>query len=179
MLVSDDAGLIEHARYLATQARQPVEHYEHADIGYNYRLSNPLAALGRAQLQRLDDMIARRRALRLEYLRLFAKSVGVRILAGDDNESNCWLTTIVVDPVRAGWRSTELRDHLAARDIETRPVWKPMHLQPVFAGARSMLTGAAETLFATGLVLPSGSAMSSGQTAQVVGAIESFLDGHR
>jgi dTDP-4-amino-4,6-dideoxygalactose transaminase len=175
MLLSDDAQLAAHARYLASQARQPVVYYEHTDIGYNYRLSNLLAALGRAQLVRLDEMIERRRRLRERYAKLFAGVDGVHILGDDDDGANCWLTVLMVDPATARWRAEDLAAYLAARDIETRPVWKPMHLQPVFAGARSLLTGAAERLFETGLTLPSGSALDEGQVGRVFDAIEKFL----
>ncbi|WP_319458484.1 DegT/DnrJ/EryC1/StrS family aminotransferase [Micromonospora sp. RTP1Z1] len=177
MLLSDDAELVARCRYLSTQARQPVTHYEHTEVGYNYRLSNLLAALGRAQLRRLDEMIARRRRLRERYAKLFAAVPGVRLLADEDEGSNCWLTAIVVDPTVAGWRAQDLADHLGAQRIETRPVWKPMHLQPVFAGARSLLTGAAERLFADGLVLPSGSALSEREIVRVLKATRQFLDG--
>ena len=175
MLLSDDADLVARCRHLSTQARQPVPHYEHVEVGYNYRLSNVLAALGRAQLHRLDDIVARRRWLREQYAKLFAAVPGVRLLAEGDWEANCWLTTVVVDPASAGWRAAELAAHLAAQDIETRPVWKPMHLQPVFAGARSLLTGAAERLFTDGLTLPSGYAMTESRLARVLDGIEQFL----
>jgi dTDP-4-amino-4,6-dideoxygalactose transaminase len=179
MLLSDNPELIDHCRYLATQARQPVVHYEHTDVGYNYRLSNLLAALGRAQLQRLDELIARRQRMRERYGKLFAHSAGVRLLADDDTGSNCWLTTIVVDPAQAGWSAAELSAHLAARDIETRPIWKPMHLQPVFAGYQADLTGASDRLFDTGLTLPSGSAMDEPQIDRVLDAITAFLERRR
>lgn len=176
MLVSDDAALLARCRHLATQAREPAPHYEHADIGYNYRLSNLLAALGRAQLRRLDGMMRRRRLIRERYAKLFSTVPGVRLLADGDEGSNCWLTSIVVDPERSGWRAAELGTHLGAQDIETRPVWKPMHLQPVFAGCRAVVTGAAENLFAQGLTLPSGSVLDDRRMGRVVGAIEEFLD---
>jgi dTDP-4-amino-4,6-dideoxygalactose transaminase len=175
MLVSDDAALIAHCRYLATQARQPVPHYEHTDIGYNYRLSNLLASLGQAQLSRLDNMLARRRQVREGYAKLFAAVPGVQLLGNGDPGANCWLTTIIVDPTEAGWRADELGVHLAGQDIETRPVWKPMHLQPVFAGARAVRTGAAERLFANGLTLPSGSSLTEAQIERIQHAITAFL----
>lgn len=177
MLVSADEELIARCRYLSTQARQPVPHYEHTEIGYNYRLSNLLAALGRAQLRRLDEMMERRRLLRESYAKLFAGRDGVRLLGGDDTDANCWLTTVVIEPDQSGWRAEELAAHLAERDIETRPVWKPMHLQPVFAGAEAVLTGVAERLFATGLVLPSGSSLDESQVSRVFDAVSGFLDG--
>ncbi|WP_433796916.1 DegT/DnrJ/EryC1/StrS family aminotransferase [Actinoplanes sp. CA-252034] len=175
MLVTADEGLADRARYLAGQARLPAEHYEHAEVGYNYRLSNVLAALGRAQLCRLDAMIERRRALRAAYARVFAPVDGVRLLAADDPVGNCWLTAIVADPQRTGWRARDLAAHLRARDVETRPVFKPMHLQPLFAGARSFLSGAAERLFTNGLVLPSGSALGDDQIRRVLDEITGFL----
>jgi dTDP-4-amino-4,6-dideoxygalactose transaminase len=174
MLLSDDGTLAARCRHLSTQARQPVPHYEHREIGYNYRLSNLLAALGRAQLQRLDEMIARRRALRDTYAKLFASTDGVTVLGADD-EANCWLTSIVVDPDRAGWRADELAAYLGGQNIETRPVFKPMHLQPVFDGARAVLSGAAERLFANGLTLPSGSALGDTDRVRIVDAITDFL----
>ncbi|MFD2766136.1 aminotransferase class I/II-fold pyridoxal phosphate-dependent enzyme [Micromonospora eburnea] len=177
MLLSDDAELVAHCRRLSTQARQPVPHYEHVEVGYNYRLSNLLAALGRAQLRRLDGMMARRRGLRERYAKLFATVPGVHVLAEEDQGANCWLTAITVDPAVAGWRAADLATWLAAGGIETRPVWKPMHLQPVFAGAEAYLTGAAENLFAHGLVLPSGSVLTDGEADRVTAAIERFLNG--
>ncbi|GAA2559023.1 aminotransferase class I/II-fold pyridoxal phosphate-dependent enzyme [Winogradskya consettensis] len=177
MLLTAHAALADRARYLATQARLPVPHYEHTDIGYNYRLSNVLAALGRAQLCRLDEMIARRRDLRRRYGKLFAGLEGVRIL-GDSDGTNAWLTPVVADPEEAGWSTTELAAHLTAARIETRPIWKPMHLQPVFAGRPGLLSGAAERLFDTGLILPSGSSLGEEQIAHVTAAITEFLDDH-
>ncbi|MEW2384574.1 aminotransferase class I/II-fold pyridoxal phosphate-dependent enzyme [Micromonospora sp. NPDC047707] len=175
MLVSDDLSLLTRARHLATQAREPAAHYEHRETGYNYRLSNLLAALGRAQLVRLDGMIGRRRQLRDRYAKLFAPVPGVELVGADDAASNCWLTVIRVRPDQSGWRAADLAAHLAARDIETRPVWKPMHRQPAYAGSESLLTGAADDLFAEGLTLPSGSALTERQIGAVLGAIDEFL----
>jgi len=176
MLLSDDAALAARVRYLATQARQPVVHYEHTEIGYNYRLSNLLAALGRAQLARLDGMIARRRALRSRYKACFAEVAGVEVFGGDgDEEDNVWLASILVDDAVTGWSTSDLSDALTAADIESRPLWKPMHLQPVFAGARGEITGTAEHLFRAGLTLPSGSALDDAQTERVFSVIGDFL----
>lgn len=175
-LLTDDAQLAQHVRYLATQARQPVVHYEHTEIGYNYRLSNLLAALGRAQLSRLDEMIARRRALRERYKNTFADVAGVSIFGahGDEND-NVWLTSILVDSEVTGWEPADLTAALAADDIESRPLWKPMHLQPVFIDARGEINGASERLFRTGLTLPSGSALGDEQIERVFAAIDDFL----
>jgi dTDP-4-amino-4,6-dideoxygalactose transaminase len=180
MLLTDDAALAQRARYLATQAREPVPYYEHTELGYNYRLSNLLAALGRAQLCRLAEMMGRRRLLRETYRELFAGVPGVRILGGaDDSEDNCWLTAIVVDPAASGWPVQELAESLAARDIETRPLWKPMHLQPVYAGVDGLITGAAQRLFETSIVLPSGSALTGADLNRVLACVRAFIAGHR
>lgn len=176
MLLTDDGDLADRVRYLATQARQPVVHYEHVDVGYNYRMSNLLAALGRAQLSRLDEMIARRRAIRERYKRLFAEVVGVEVFGADDDEQdNVWLTSIVVDDEVTGWAPAELSERLAAQGIESRPLWKPMHLQPVFQGSRGEISGVSEVLFRRGVTLPSGSALTTEQCDRVVGALRDFL----
>lgn len=177
-LLTDDAELATRVRYLATQARQPVAHYEHIDIGYNYRMSNLLAALGRAQLERLESMIARRRVLRETYRQLFAPAPGVTIFGGvDDDEDNAWLTAIVVDPAVAGWAAPDLGAALTAENIESRPLWKPMHLQPVFAGSPAHINGVSQRLFETGLSLPSGSALDGSSLERVLDCIGTFLRG--
>jgi len=180
MLLTDDAPFADRARYLSTQARQPAVHYEHTEIGYNYRLSNVLAALGVAQLERLDAMIGRRRALRERYADLFADVAGVRVFQRDgDGADNCWLSAVLVEPGTAGWDVDDLRRALDEHDIESRPLWKPMHQQPVFAGARSFLHGAADRLFATGLALPSGSVLTPAQTQRVTTVVDEFLAARR
>lgn len=184
-LLTDDAEMASRVRYLATQARQPVVHYEHTDIGFNYRMSNLLAALGRAQLARLDAMIERRRLMRLRYRDLFDGVPGVRLFGepsgadGGTTRDNFWLTTILVNPDEAGFTAEDLRLTLAEADIEARPLWKPMHLQPVFSGARAFVDGTSERLFATGLSLPSGSVLRPDQIDRVDRVTASFLDGGR
>ncbi|WP_434783764.1 DegT/DnrJ/EryC1/StrS family aminotransferase [Micrococcus luteus] len=181
-LLTDDEEMAARTRYLATQARQPVVHYEHTDIGYNYRLSNILAALGRAQLNRLEEMIERRRALRIRYRELFAAVPGVEMFGepsgvdGGPTRDNFWLSSILVDPDAAGFTAEDLRVHLAGQDIEARPLWKPMHLQPVFAGRRAFTDGTGERLFTTGLSLPSGSVLDESSIGRVVESITSFLE---
>lgn len=181
-LLTDDEEMAARTRYLATQARQPVVHYEHTDIGYNYRLSNILAALGRAQLNRLEEMIERRRALRIRYRELFAAVPGVEMFGepsgvdGGPTRDNFWLSSILVDPDTAGFTAEDLRVHLAGQDIEARPLWKPMHLQPVFAGRRAFTDGTGERLFTTGLSLPSGSVLDDSSISRVVESITSFLE---
>lgn len=185
-LLCDDPDMAARTRYLATQARQPVVHYEHVDVGYNYRMSNLLAAVGRAQLERLPSMMERRRAWRRRYAELFATVDGVTLFGGDDgrdasaggDHDNFWLTSIVVDPDAAGWTAEDLRAHLAETDIEARPLWKPMHLQPVFAGCPSYANGTSERFFRTGLSLPSGSALGDEQFGRVLDHISAFLERH-
>ncbi|MEW1979514.1 aminotransferase class I/II-fold pyridoxal phosphate-dependent enzyme [Citricoccus sp. NPDC079358] len=176
MFVTDDGELAQRVRYLSTQARQPVVHYEHTEIGYNYRMSNLLAALGRAQLTRLEEMIARRRHWRTTYRDFFSTVPGIEIFGGaDDGEDNCWLSSIVVDPETSPVTASQLQELLNSEDIESRPLWKPMHLQPVFAGAPRLENGTSQLLFENGLTLPSGSAMTPEQFERVLGALERSL----
>ncbi|HXH80907.1 DegT/DnrJ/EryC1/StrS family aminotransferase [Nocardioides sp.] len=179
-LLTDDGDHAQRIRYLATQARQPAPHYEHTEVGYNYRMSNLLAALGRAQLARMPEMIERRREWRRRYRDLFADVPGVELFGAPDgvddpiNHDNFWLTSILVDRDAAGWSTEGLRLHLEGHQIESRPLWKPMHLQPVFAHLPAYTNGTSERLFRTGLSLPSGSALSEGQFDRVLDALGSF-----
>jgi dTDP-4-amino-4,6-dideoxygalactose transaminase len=167
-LVSDDETLVERARHLATQAREPVVHYEHVDIGFNYRLSNLLAAFGRGQLTSLEERIARRQEIRSAYGALVADVEGVELAPVDPGgSSNAWLTCITLDP-SSGVTPEAVRLHLEEADIESRPLWKPMHQQPVFGGAPARLDGTADRLFATGLCLPSGSSMTAADLDRVL-----------
>jgi dTDP-4-amino-4,6-dideoxygalactose transaminase len=176
MLLTDDERLAEHVRKLSTQAREPVTHYEHVEVGYNYRLSNILAALGRAQLSRLDSMMKRRREWRERYRALFAGHEGVRILGGDDDaEDNCWLTPLVVDPTVSRFTPGDLAAALERADIESRPLWKPMHLQPVSQGFDGVIDGTSEQLFEQGLTLPTGSAMQDADFARIEGVIREVV----
>ena len=179
MLLSDDEKLIDRARYLSTQARQPVAHYEHTEVGYNYRLSNILAALGRAQLTRLDEMIERRRALRERYARALTEVPGARLLGREhrrgDDEDNCWLTCVVVDDDIFDVDAAVAQ--LNAYQVEARHLWRPMHVQPVFAGARTFSNGTSEQLFRTGLAVPSGSALTEDEVERAVSEVRATLVG--
>ncbi len=176
MLLTNQQRIAERVRHLSTQARQPVTHYEHTEIGYNYRLSNILAALGRAQLDRLDQILARRREIRQSYRESFLDVPGVAVFdGGDDRADNCWLTSIVVDE-DAGFTPGELMVYLDGQGIESRPMWKPMHLQPVFAQWPASVNGNSEWLFGHGLTLPSGSAMSDADLERVHASVRSFLE---
>lgn len=171
MLLSSDEELIGYARHLSTQARQPVVHYEHEEVGFNYRLSNILAALGRAQLARLPDMIQRRREIRHQYAALVDEVPGVRILGGEDREANCWLTALVIDPDATGTNAAEVLEALERANIEARPLWKPMHLQPVFSDAARIDVGVSNRLFARGATLPSGSKHNEQDIARVIAVL--------
>ncbi|KQS17749.1 DegT/DnrJ/EryC1/StrS aminotransferase family protein [Frigoribacterium sp. Leaf186] len=174
MLLTDDVELADHARNLAWQARLPVAHYEHAEIGYNYRLSDVLAALGRAQLTRLDEMIARRHAVRRRYVDLVRDVDGVAVLHdGRDETDNAWLTSLVFDDAEL---VHEVGRALADADIETRRLWKPLHRQPVFAGAGRLVTGAADRLFDHGLTLPSGSVLTDDEVSRVIDVLRPALE---
>jgi dTDP-4-amino-4,6-dideoxygalactose transaminase len=179
MLLTNDRALADQVRFLSTQAREPEHHYEHQTVGYNYRMSNVLAALGRAQLRRLDEMIAKRRVHRETYAGLFAAVDGVTILGRDgDDADNCWLTAILVDEKVTGWSARELSEALAGNEIESRPLWKPMHSQPVYADRPRTLNGTSDELFAIGLALPSGSALTADEVDRVTATIETFLGAH-
>ena len=162
MLVSHRRDIVERARHLSTQARQPVAHYEHEEIGYNYRLSNLLAALGRGQLAGLDRKVARRRAVRAGYRSALASCQGVEFMPeAAYGRSNAWLTCLTIDPAQFGADRETVRLFLESRNIESRPVWKPMHLQPVFREAHVCGGSVAAELFETGLCLPSGSNLTA------------------
>jgi len=160
MVLTDDAGTAQRARYLATQARDPVPHYEHREPGYNFRLSNLLAAIGRGQLRSLDHRVSVRRAHFTHYAEAFADVPGLTMMPqAGYGTSNCWLSCVLVD-AEFGATPEQIRLRLEDLDIESRPTWKPMHRQPAFAGRRVIGGQVSEDLFARGLCLPSGSNLS-------------------
>jgi dTDP-4-amino-4,6-dideoxygalactose transaminase len=158
-LISDDESMIKRARFLATQARDPAPHYQHSEIGYNYRMSNVIAGVGRGQLEVLDLRIRQHREMNAWYRELLKDVPGVTFQSepSPDFYSNFWLTCIVIDPEKTGTDREKLRLAFEAEQIEARPLWKPMHLQPVFAGCPAYVNGTSEDLFNKGLCLPSGS----------------------
>ena len=178
MLVSDDAELINRARYLSTQARQPAPWYEHTEVGYNYRMSNILAAIGRAQLAKLDDFIARRREIRSMYVEAFADIEGLRFLGSaetvEGTSDNCWLTAIDLGASSA-IRANDMVAHLDANDIEGRHLWKPMHIQPVWKDSRVFVNGVSEGLFERGITLPSGYGLTDGEIERVIEVVRDKL----
>ena len=172
MLVSGNDRAIEHARKLSTQAREPVAHYEHQEIGFNYRMSNLLAALGRAQLESLPERVAARRRLRDRYLELLDGTPGIAFMPeAPYGTTNAWLTCIVVDPESFGADREGIRLALEREDIESRPLWKPMHMQPIFASHERFGGDVSARLFERGLCLPTGSALTDEDQDRVVATI--------
>jgi dTDP-4-amino-4,6-dideoxygalactose transaminase len=175
MLVAREQRFVDTARFLATQARDPAPHYQHSHIGYNYRLSNLLAAVGRGQLRVLDERIAARRKNRELYEAAFKGIDGIRFMPVDARGSwNGWLTVVVIDPKAFGASREGIRLALEKENIESRPVWKPMHLQPVFAECPVRGGALSEAIFADGLCLPSGSSLTRPQHERVVQLILSL-----
>jgi dTDP-4-amino-4,6-dideoxygalactose transaminase len=173
MVLSPDPAVAARVRHLATQAREPAAHYQHTEIGYNYRLSNLLAALGRAQFERLPDLVRRRREIHAQYRQHLAGQPGVSFMPLPSWSGwNGWLTCLVLP-------SSQHRDrvlsHLAAAQIEARPLWKPMHLQPVFAGCDAVTNGTSERLFSRGLCLPSGSGLHDFQVQRISAIVAQAL----
>ena len=168
MLVSDDEELVAEARFLSTQARDPGPHYQHSRLGYNYRLSNVLAAIGRGQLRVLDDRVAARRK-NFEYYRDHLGALpGILFMPEAPwGRSTRWLTCLTLDPEAFGADRDKVRLALEAEDIEARPVWKPMHLQPVFSENRCRGGQVAEALFERGLCLPSGSSLQESDLQRI------------
>jgi dTDP-4-amino-4,6-dideoxygalactose transaminase len=179
MLVTEDADVAALVRHLATQAREPAPHYEHERLGFNYRLSNLLAAVGRGQLANLDRKVARRRAIGRRYRQRLGALPGVRFAPGadDDHQPNGWLTCLTIDPAVAGITREDVRLHLRALGIEARPIWKPMHLQPVFAGNRVLGGAVSRRTFVDGLCLPSGSSLTDGEQDEVCAELVAVFEG--
>jgi pyridoxal phosphate-dependent aminotransferase EpsN len=176
MLVSSREDWIAKARFLATQARDPAPHYQHSSIGYNYRLSNLLAAVGRGQLQVLEDRVAKRRATFDFYRAALGDLPGVEFMPeASYGRSTRWLTCLTIDPALLGVTREDVRRTLEASDVESRPVWKPMHLQPVFSGCRAIRGEVAAELFERGLCLPSGSSLTHEARQFVVQEFRSAL----
>jgi dTDP-4-amino-4,6-dideoxygalactose transaminase len=172
MLLTDDGRVATQTRHLATQAREPVAHYEHRSVGYNYRLSNLLAAVGRGQVQRLGEMIAARRETARFYRAALGDMPGLSFMpVAGYGTPNWWLTCLLVDPDEFGADRDQLLARLAARDIEARPAWKPMHLQPVFQDCVMRGGDVSAGLFRRGLCLPSGSALTAHDRDRVVSAV--------
>lgn len=179
-LVSNDLSALARARYLATQARQPARHYEHTEVGYNYRMSNVLAGIGRGQLNVIDKRVEARRAVFERYRKAFDGVKGFNFMPeASYGRSTRWLTTLSVDQAVCGINRDQIIDVLEAENIEARPVWKPMHLQPLYMGCRYYEhepgVSVSDRLFLNGLCLPSGSNLTVDEQARVIDCIKSIL----
>lgn len=183
-LLSNNLEMIEKARFLSTQARDPAPHYQHSHIGYNYRMSNVLAGIGRGQLEVLDDRVTARRDNFNRYKNYFSKwnDFGFKIQFQEEPQgyySNRWLTCIVVDPIlNNGLTREEIRLAMEAENIETRPLWKPMHQQPIFASSKNYLNGVSDKLFDNGLCLPSGSNLSNEEFDRIFNCLDKIFSKH-
>ncbi|MBW4639634.1 MAG: DegT/DnrJ/EryC1/StrS family aminotransferase [Gloeocapsa sp. UFS-A4-WI-NPMV-4B04] len=172
MLVADDSQLVSKARFLATQARDPAPHYQHSEIGYNYRLSNVLAGIGRGQLRVLGDRVAARRHNFEVYQQALGSLPGIEFMPeATFGRATRWLTCLTINPITFGADREQVRLALAKQQIEARPVWKPLHLQPVFANCECIGGAIAEDLFKWGLCLPSGSNLTIEDLERVIQAI--------
>lgn len=174
-LICPDEESARRVKFYATQARENFPYYQHEQIGYNYRLSNISAGIGRGQMYVLDEHIARRRAIHALYVEKLKNTPGITVMQPRSNvdlHPNYWLSTILVNPQEAGFTYQELSARLTAADIESRPLWKPMHLQPVFAKAPAYVNGVSEALFAQGLCLPSGPMVTDEDVDKIVEIIK-------
>jgi dTDP-4-amino-4,6-dideoxygalactose transaminase len=177
-LVTADAGLARRARFLATQAKDDAPHYQHSEVGYNYRLSNLLAGIGRGQMELLPDRVKRRREIFNWYREHLAGLPGLVLAPATEpagSRANRWLTTLLLDPAATPATPESVRQHLETRRIESRPLWKPMHLQPLFASAPMYGGAVCAGLFARGLCLPSGTAMGDEELRRVAKAVREAL----
>lgn len=176
-LICPDEESARRVKFYATQARENFPYYQHEQIGYNYRLSNISAGIGRGQMYVLDEHIARRRAIHALYVEKLKNTPGITMMQPRSNvdlHPNYWLSTILVNPQEAGFTYQELFARLTAADIESRPLWKPMHLQPVFAKAPAYVNGVSEALFAQGLCLPSGPMVTDEDVDRIVEIIKNY-----
>jgi len=173
MIVSDSRELIDKVKFWATQARDAAPHYEHSEVGYNYRMSNVLAAIGRGQLRVLADRVERKREIFRQYRERLRPLPGVAFMPEPDYAySTRWLTCMTVDPGPAGFGRDKILQVLAENNIEARPTWKPMHLQPLFKNSQVVGGQVSEDLFEKGICLPSGTAMTENDLERIIGIIE-------
>ncbi len=173
MIVSNDRELIEKVTFWATQARDDAAHYEHTEVGYNYRMSNILAAISLGQLQVLDDRVRQKRSIFSQYEKLLSHLPGLEFMPeAGYGKSNRWLTCITVDERRFGCDRESIRLELEKHNIESRPLWKPMHMQPLFRGAAGVGGEVSEDLFTKGLCLPSGTAMAKDDIERIADIVK-------
>ncbi|MBZ6377437.1 pyridoxal phosphate-dependent aminotransferase [Pacificimonas flava] len=178
MLVSRDRHFIDRARFLSTQARDPAPHYEHSVYGFNYRMGNIPAAIGLGQLEVLDARAARRREIFATYEAALGGMPGIAFMPEPSwSKATRWLTAMQIDPAEAGVSREDIRLALLDHEIESRPLWKPMHMQPLFEGSRYVGRGFDESLFANGLCLPSSSDMTDAEQDEVISVVRAALEG--
>lgn len=177
-MVSKNESWIDQARFLATQARDPAPHYQHSHVGYNYRLSNILAGIGRGQMEVLQQRVDRRREIFAYYEEHLSGVEGLSFLVADSGYySNCWLTCVLIDPLLTkGLDREKIRLYLNSLNVESRPLWKPMHLQPIFQSYSYFGESVAESLFDKGLCLPSGSNLDQVDLDRVIQGILNLID---
>jgi dTDP-4-amino-4,6-dideoxygalactose transaminase len=178
MLLSDDPEITKKARFLATQARDAAPYYQHSQIGYNYRMSNLLAGVGRGQMEVIDERVRQRRDNHFFYREHLEQVEGITFLKepGEAYFSNHWLTTILIDPEKTGTSNSHLMEEMEKHNIELRYLWKPMHLQPVFSDSPAYLNGTSERLFQQGVCLPSGSNMSDNDRDRILEILKRTLN---
>ncbi|MEK4302291.1 aminotransferase class I/II-fold pyridoxal phosphate-dependent enzyme [Oceanobacillus sp. FSL W8-0428] len=181
MLISNNMKALERAKYLATQAKDPAPHYQHSVAGFNYRMSNLLAGVGRSQLKVLDDRVRLRRKVFNMYFQALSDLPGVKFMKElEDTQSNRWLTTLTIDDRKAGITAKQILDALNKQNIEARPVWKPLHLQPLFKRAKYFMHdeggSVSDKLFETGICLPSGSSLTEVEQHRVIRCIRNIFD---
>lgn len=175
-LVSKDAEMVKETRFLATQARDEAPHYQHSKIGYNYRISNLCAGVGRGQMEVLPLRITQRRAIYQQYVDRYSQKAGIHFIAEPQGYfSNRWLSAVLIDPATAGCTREDVRLALEKDNIESRPLWKPMHLQPVFANSPYYGNGVSDKIFENGLCLPSGSNLTADDMARVFAILDTFF----
>lgn len=176
-LLTNNSDLARRARHLASQAKDAAPHYQHSETGYNYRLSNLLAGIGRGQMELIEDRVKRRREIYAWYREHLAGIAGLQLAPTEPigSRSNRWLTTLLLDPAETTVTPEQLRLHLETRNIESRPLWKPLHLQPLFATAPMYGGDLCADLFTRGLCLPSGTAMTEMDLRRVTDAVKEIL----
>lgn len=173
ILASHDKNLIDYARFLSTQAREPVSHYEHQEVGYNYRLSNISAAIACAQLEVIDKKVQRKREIFAYYQQHLGDVPGITFMPqATYGQGNCWLSVILIDAQKFGNTYENVRQKLEEHNIESRPLWKPMHLQPVFRHCRVVENGVSNKLFSQGLCLPSGTSLTTEDLKRIVNTVK-------
>ena len=175
MIVTNDPEIAQRARYLTTQAKDDPVEYEHNEVGFNYRMTNVLAAIGTAQLERLDEVVEKKREIAATYAREISHPGIDWHAEAPDAFSTCWLSTAYIDPAQTGITATQLRVALQEQNIQTRRLWRPMHLNPPYADCQSVLNGTAERIAENSLSFPSSPTLSAAAQQRVCGAVREIV----